>query len=77
MFFKEIVRLHGLPKSIVADRDTKFVGHFLRNLWRMLGTNLSFRSSYHPKTDGQTEVVNRILGNLLRSLFIEHHSQWD
>jgi hypothetical protein len=39
--------------------------------------NLSFRSSYHRKTYGQTEVVNRILGNLLRSLFIEHDSQWD
>jgi hypothetical protein len=58
MFLKEIVRLHGLPKSIVADRDTKFVGHFWRTLWRMLGMSLSFRSSYHPKTYGQTEVVN-------------------
>jgi hypothetical protein len=77
MFFKEIVRLRGLPKSIVADRDTKFVGHFWRTLWRKLGTNLSFSSSYHPKTDGQTEVVYQSLGNLLRSLFVEHHSQSD
>jgi hypothetical protein len=42
-----------------------------------MGTNLSFISSYHPQMDGQTEVVNRSLGDLLRSLVTEHHSQWD
>jgi hypothetical protein len=41
------------------------------------GDNLSFSSTYHPQTDGQTEVVNRSLGDLLRSLVAEHHSQWD
>jgi hypothetical protein len=77
LFFKDIVRLHGLPRSIVSDQDTKFIGHFWRTLWRKLGTNLAFSSTYHPQTDGQTEVVNRILGDLLRSLVIEHHSSWD
>jgi hypothetical protein len=77
LFFKEIVRLHGLPRSIVSDRDTKFIGHFWRTLWRKLGTDLAFSSAYHPQTDGQTEVVNRSLGDLLRSLVTEHHSSWD
>jgi hypothetical protein len=77
MFFKEIVRLHGLLRSIVSDRDTKFIGHFWRTLWKKMGTNLMFSSAYHPQTDGQTEVVNRSLGDLLRSLVTEHHSSWD
>jgi hypothetical protein len=77
LFFKEIVRLHGLLRSIVSDRDTKFIGNFWRTLWKKMGTNLMFSSSYHPQTDGQTEVVNRSLGDLLRSLVTEHHSSWD
>ena len=77
LFFKEIVRLHGLPKSIVFDRDTRFVGHFWRTLWKNLGTKLSFSSAYHAQTDGQTEVVNISLGNILRSLVGENPKQWD
>jgi hypothetical protein len=77
LFFKEVIRLHGLPRSIVSDRDTKFVGHFWRNLWKKLGTNLSFISAYHPQVDGQTKVENKSLGDLLRILVTEHHSQWD
>ena len=74
LFFKEVVRLHGLPRSIVSDRDTKFVGHFWRTLWKKMGTNLYFISSYHPQKGGKTEVVNRSLGNLLRILVTEHHN---
>ena len=77
LFFKEVVRIHGLPRSIASNRDTKFVGHFWRTLWKKLGTYLSFISAYQPQIDGQTEVVDRSLGNLLRSLFSEHHNQWD
>ena len=77
LFFSEIVKLHGFPLSTVYDRDTKFFGHLWRTLWKKLGTNLSFKSSYHPQTDGQTEVVNKSLGNILRSLVYEHPKQWD
>ena len=66
-----------LSKSIVSNRDSKFVGHFWRTLWKKLGTKLSFSSAYHPQTDGQTEVVNRSLRNILRSLNTEHPKQWD
>jgi hypothetical protein len=77
LFFKEVIRLHGLTRSIVSDQDTKFIGHFWRTLWKKLGTNLAFSLAYHPQIDGHTEVVNRSLGDLLRSLVIEHHSSWD
>jgi hypothetical protein len=71
------VRLHGLLRSIVSDRDTHFVGQFWRTLWKRLGKNLYFSSTYHPQTDGQTEVVNKSLGNLFISLVTEQGYQWD
>jgi hypothetical protein len=52
LFFKEVIRLHGLPRSIVSDRDTKFIGNFWRTFWKKLGTNLLFSSAYHPHMDG-------------------------
>jgi hypothetical protein len=77
LFFKEVIRLHGLPRSIVSNRDMKFIGHFRRTLWKKMGTNLMFSSAYHPQMDGQTEVVKKRMGDLLRSLVTEHHSSWD
>jgi hypothetical protein len=68
LFFKEVVRLHGLPRSIVSDRDTKVVGYSWITLWKKLGTYLSFSSAYYPQIDGQTEVVNKSLGNLLSQI---------
>ena len=68
IFFSEIVKLHGFPLSIVSDIVTKFVDHFWRTLWNKLGTKVCFSFSYHTHTDGHIEVVNRILGNILRSI---------
>jgi hypothetical protein len=52
LFFKEVIRLHDFPRSIVSDRDTKLVGHFWRTLWKNMGESLSFSSAYHPQMDG-------------------------
>ena len=59
LIFSEIVKLHGLPLSIVFDKDTRFVGHFWRTLWKKLGSNLSFSSAYHPQNDGKNEFYFR------------------
>ena len=67
LYFAEIVKLHGVPKSLTSDRDVKFVGHFWRILWKQLGSRLHFSSAHHPQSDGQMEVTNRSIGNLLRS----------
>jgi hypothetical protein len=68
LFFREVVYLHGLSRTITLERHTIFLGHFWRTLWKRLSSKLLYNSSYHPQTDGKIDVVNQILRNLLRSL---------
>ncbi|GJZ58121.1 reverse transcriptase domain-containing protein, partial [Tanacetum coccineum] len=77
LYFAEIVKLHGVPKTFTSDRDVKFVSHFWRTLWTRLGAKLQFSSSHHPQTNGQTEVINQSLGYLLRNLIGDNAKQWD
>ena len=77
LFFREVVRLHGMPRIIVSDRDTKFLSYFWKTLWGRLGTKLLFSTTCHPQTDGQTEVVNHTLGQLLYTLIKKNLKSWE
>jgi len=77
LFFKEIVRIHGLPKEIISDRDTRFLSNFWTSLHQLLGTKLKFSTAYHPETDGQTERLNRTLEDSLRNYVANAHDTWD
>ncbi|KAL2223824.1 UNVERIFIED_CONTAM: Transposon Ty3-I Gag-Pol polyprotein, partial [Sesamum indicum] len=77
LFFQEIVRLHGMPRTIVSDRDAKFLSYFWKTLWGKLGTKLLFSTACHPQTDGQTEVVNRTLSTLLRTIVKKNLRSWE
>ena len=67
LFISHIFRLHGLPRSIVSDRDTRFTSHFWTAVFDALKTELGMSSGDHPDMDGQTERVNQTLEDMLRS----------
>ena len=77
LFFREIVRLHGVPRSIVSDRDVTFLSYFWKVLRGKLGTKLLFSTTCHPQTDGQTEVVNKTLFTLLRTIIQKNLKNWE
>lgn len=77
LYVKEVIRLHGVPSAIVCDRDPLFTSGFWRSLQAALGTKLNISSAYHPQSDGQTERVNKILEDLLRSCILDFGGSWE
>jgi transposase InsO family protein len=77
LFFRENIRLHGIPNTIVSDHDAKFLSQFSRSLWNKLGTKLLFSTTCHPQTDGQTKVVNRTLSTMLRAVLDKNLKHWE
>jgi len=76
VFFNTVCKIHGIPRSLVSDRDPLFISKFWRNLFSLCGTKLQMSTSYHPETDGQIEVFNRVLEQYLRSFVHTKPSQW-
>jgi hypothetical protein len=76
VFFTDIVRLHGVPQSIVSDRDLVFTSTFWRELMQLMGTKLHMTSAFHPQSDGQTEATNRIIVMYLRCFTRDRPRQW-
>ncbi|KAL0541388.1 hypothetical protein IC582_021430 [Cucumis melo] len=77
LYMSEIVRLHGVPVSIVSDRDARFTSKFWKGLQTAMGTRLDFSTAFHPQTDGQTERLNQVLEDMLRACALEFPSSWD
>jgi hypothetical protein len=77
LFVEHVVRLYGVPLSIVSDRDSKLTGAFWRCLFAMLGTRLAMSSSYHPQTDRQSERSNRWVQQVLRCYCGSYGDDWD
>ena len=66
LFLMNVVKYWGLPNFIISDRDSRFTGKFWMELFKLMGTELHFSTSFHPHTDGQTERVNALLELYLR-----------
>eukprot|EP00253_Pinus_taeda_P022460 PITA_22460 len=72
-----VFKLHGLPKTIISDRDVKFTSAFWRTLFAELGTQLNFSTAYHPQIDRQTERVNQVLEDMLRAYVMQQPMMWE
>ncbi|GJW36076.1 putative reverse transcriptase domain-containing protein [Tanacetum coccineum] len=77
LYWKEIVCRHGIPVSIISNRDIHFTSNFWRSLQEALGTNLDTSTAYHPQTDGQSERTIQTLEDMLRACVIDFGSSWD
>ena len=68
LYMKKIVRLHGVPLSIVLDIDPRFTSRFWKELQPALGTRLNFSTTFHPQTDGQSKRLIQVLKDMLRGM---------
>ena len=77
IYIAEIVKLHGIPKTIVSDRGPQFTAHFWERMHKSLGTSLIRSIAYHPQTSGQTERLNQVLEDMLRACVLSSKGSWE
>ncbi|KAI3787689.1 hypothetical protein L2E82_00022 [Cichorium intybus] len=77
IYLKEVMKRHGVPISIVSDRDSRFTSHFWQSFQKHLGTKVLMSTAYHPQTDGQTERTIQTLEDMLRASVIDFGGSWD
>ncbi|KAD2805210.1 hypothetical protein E3N88_38587 [Mikania micrantha] len=77
LYINEIVVRHGVPLSIISDRDSRFTSRFWQSLQKSLGTQLNLSTAYHPQTDGQSERTIQTLEDMLRTCVLDFGGNWD
>ena len=77
LFYRHVFRLHGLPRSIVSDRDPRWTSRFWETVFSKLGTRLNMSTAFHPQTDGQSENAIKTVQQILRSLMEKGEREWD
>ncbi|PKA63075.1 hypothetical protein AXF42_Ash007871 [Apostasia shenzhenica] len=77
LYVEQIIRLHGIPKVIISDRDSKFTSHFWKKVHTAFNTELKFSTAFHPQTDGQTERTIQTLEDLLRMCVLDFGRNWE
>ncbi|GJR81757.1 putative reverse transcriptase domain-containing protein [Tanacetum coccineum] len=77
LYIDEIVAMHGVPVSIISNRDGRFTWRFWQTLQKALGTRLDMSATYHPQTDGQSKHTIQTLGDMLRACVIDFGGSWD
>ena len=77
LFFEQVWVHFGIPQSIISYCDSRFLSAFWSSLWSMLDTKLTKSTTFHPQTDGQAEVVNRMIVHILRMYNSKHPRTWD
>ena len=77
LFFERVWVHFGIPQSIISDHDSRFLNTFWSSLWSLLDTKLTKSTNFHPQTDGQTKVVNKMIIHILRMYNSNNPRKWD
>ena len=77
LYIREIVRLHGVPVSIVSDRDSRLTAHFWKSFQKAMGTQLTMSTAFQPQTDGPSERTIQVLEDMLRACVLDHKGSWE
>jgi hypothetical protein len=77
IYMREVSCFHGIPKTIVFDKDLKFTSKFWKGLFKGFGTNMNFSTAYHPESNGMKERVNQVIEDMLRMYIMEKPSKWE
>ena len=77
LYVDEVVRYHGIPISIVSDRDPRFTARYWQSLQEAFGTKIKLSTTFHPQTDGQSERTIQTLEDMLRTCSMDYTGSWD